>query len=176
MSSGYRVKKTDLFVFKAMPIEIRREFFGNPVSVNISRNPIDVTYDNADALSTPPAKQKINVPYGEILGLWGSCCLQFYHNPVKMGDGDMYEFNDSTDIKLVESTAIAVPRALYKVKEDTLIYDNPFGVKTVNTISVGKDTVVESYYYIINGYVQILSNNRKQLYSFIPMSKLEKAK
>ena len=50
MSSGYRVKKTDLFVFKAMPIEIRREFFGNPVSVNISRNPIDVTYDNADAL------------------------------------------------------------------------------------------------------------------------------
>ena len=58
MSSGYRVKKTDLFVFKAMPIEIRREFFENPVSVNISRNPIDVTYDNADALSTPPAKQK----------------------------------------------------------------------------------------------------------------------
>ena len=93
-----------------------------------------------------------------------------------MGDGDMYEFNDSTDIKLVESTAIAVPRALYKLKEDTLIYDNPFGVKTANTITVEKDTVVESYYYIINGYMQTLSNNRKQLYSFIPMSKLEKAK
>ena len=62
MSSGYRVKKTDLFVFKAMPIEIRREFFGNPVSVNISRNPIDVTYDNADALSTPPGKTKNKCP------------------------------------------------------------------------------------------------------------------
>lgn len=47
MSSGYRVQETGLVVFKEMPLETRREFFKDPVSVNISRNPVNVTYDNA---------------------------------------------------------------------------------------------------------------------------------
>lgn len=174
MSSGYRVKKTDLVVFKAIPIEIRGKFFKNPVSVNISRNPIDVTYTNADAVSTPPEKQKRNVPYGEVLNLYGDCCLQSYHTP-KMGDGDMYKFNDPTDIKLVEAeTKVEAIGISYRVKEDALIYDNPFGVKTVKTIPVKKDTVVKSgvFHSIINGYLWFDYGNRIGVY--ISMEKLEK--
>lgn len=166
MSSGYRVQSTNLVVFKAIPLDLRSKFFKKPQSVNINRNSIDATYDNSDDVFTPPVDEKINIHYGKITSTLGS---QSYP--------EWYWLNDPTDIKLVESIMLEVFFEPYKLKEDTIIYDNPFGIKTANAISIKKDAVVENYYYIVNGYMQIVGTtyNRKLNY-FIQLSKLEKVK
>jgi len=101
MSSGYRVKATNMVVFKEVPLEIRSSFFENPVSINISRNsPVVVNYNNADA-NTFDVLQTKPVKYGEIISTKGTAEFDM------SGDSaEAYEIVDTTNIKLVEKSEI----------------------------------------------------------------------
>jgi len=99
MSSGYRVKSTDLVVFKAMPLEVRKQFFENPVSVNISRNPVDTNIWYMDANSEQ--RVKTNMAYGMIIDDEGGASY-FPKNT----EGELHILLDPTDIKLVEKSKL----------------------------------------------------------------------
>lgn len=103
MSSGYRVKSTKMVVFKEVPLEIRRSFYENPVSINISRNPVIVNYNNADANTFDVPRTKY-LKYGEIISTKGTT---WFDTPQGSGDSaEGYEIVDTTNIKLVEASAL----------------------------------------------------------------------
>lgn len=103
MSSGYRVKATKMVVFKEVPLEIRRSFYENPVSINISRNPVIVNYNNADA-NTFDVPRTEYLKYGEIISTKGTT---WFDIPQGSGDSaEAYEIVDTTNIKLVEASEL----------------------------------------------------------------------
>ena len=175
MSSGYRVQKTDLVIFKEVPFDIRRDFYKNPVTVNTSRNPVNVEYNLASS-GNSYSLYRDNFFYGQIINLNGS--LNLYSDEV-----ESLTLKDATDVTFVEKTE--VKDALYYVKEDTVSYDNPLGAINKNTRSLEKGTVIQThtYNYLMNGYLQSTNisddtkfdPNKPFINTFIPVTKLEKA-
>ena len=80
-----------------MPLDIRSEVFENPVSVNISRNPIEMNLTNPDTNSD--YNYKTNIPYGEIISMKGRATHEA-KSPAGEGYPETHLFIDPTDIKL----------------------------------------------------------------------------
>ncbi|WP_413363468.1 hypothetical protein [Lysinibacillus sp. 3P01SB] len=150
MSSGYRVQATNLVVFKEVPLEIRKSFYKNPVTVFSSRNKANILYTNVDA-NIFDSPGQLTWPYGGIISERGASS----HCICVADSTESWKF-EPTDITIVDSRQ--VPKGILVAKTSTNIYDNPLGSNTKNTARVNKGFYFYNYGLEINGYIRYLDN------------------
>ena len=128
MSSGYRVQATNLTQFKAIPLEIRRQFYNNPAYLWNNQNKVlQISLDSGEKFAYS------HYSYLNDAGFTFNDEGQF-ERIINDGNKDVKITLDPTDVYITEQ--VPVVGEVIEVKQNTPIYWQPYSLGTTRPLNL----------------------------------------